>query len=118
VVWQRYKPPLVETRYVVELDKLTPAGQSPSVVYLYARVDAPQAMQGSLVLRSDAAVKLFLDGQSVFARHRHRRPGPLRIPIALRAGSNNLLLKLEHTGGEGRLIAQLETPEPVSITLP
>ncbi len=110
--WRPYKPPFAGDQYVVELEKLTSAGRKPAVTYLYARLDSPRSQGASISLQSDAAVKIFLNGKAVFSRHRH----PVRaasIPIRLASGPNDLLLKLEHQGGEGRMTVLVASSAPL-----
>ena len=120
LTWQRYKSPVVENEYFVEFDRLTSAGSGAFVAYLYTNVESPSAQSTTLALRSKAAVKVFLNGQVIFSQHRHplSKHGAIRVTLPLRAGKNDLMLKLERSESGGELTAQLESGEAVTPSVP
>jgi hypothetical protein len=73
------------------------------VHYYFNRIIAASERQMELSLGSDDAIKVFLNGAEVFGNDVRRGVGPdqERITIDLQQGSNDLLIKIINTGGNG-----------------
>ncbi len=79
----------------------TPAIPENSAAYFYRKVIAANAQEVSISLGSDDAIKVFLNGQQVFANNAARGPAPDqdKTSLALKKGENHLTLKIVNAGG-------------------
>jgi len=70
------------------------------VAYAVATVTAKRAAEALLTLGSNDGAKVWVNGEQVYAKHigRGARPHDERIPIRLREGPNQVLLKVENWG--------------------
>lgn len=78
------------------LDLLGLWGGEQKVAYLRTAVKAEQDRDVTLELGSDDGIKVWLNGQVVFANNTARAaaPGEERVPVHLKAGWNTLMLKV------------------------
>ncbi len=79
----------------------TPAIPGNSAAYFYRTVTAAKAQEVMVSLGSDDAIKVFLNGNQVFANNVSRGPAPDqdKAKLALTEGDNHLLLKIVNAGG-------------------
>jgi hypothetical protein len=77
-------------------------GADNAVAYLRARLWSAQAQQATLRLGSDDGVKVWFNGALVHSHNAFRgvTPDQDRVPVALREGLNDLLLKVTNGGGD------------------
>jgi predicted phosphodiesterase len=70
------------------------------VAYAAATVTAKRAADALLTLGSNDGAKVWVNGEQVYAKHigRGARPHDERIPVKLREGPNQVLLKVENWG--------------------
>lgn len=106
--WRDVPDPGAASGYV-DFSAFFPVG-SPAVAYARTTVHAPEDRDALLVLGSDDAIKVFLDGREVFAKRVHRGASrdQDRLPLRLRRGANVLLFKVENYVGGWGLFARLE----------
>jgi hypothetical protein len=92
----------------VNLAALYP-GQENCVAYLKARIIAPEAAFGALLLGSDDGVKAWLNGEVVHSNNVDRGEVPDQdvAPVRLRQGANELLLKVSQGGGGWSVTARI-----------
>lgn len=105
IAWQKIERPLVAgasvtDEFAIDLNKVCGASDN-AVAYALTYLHAPAAQEAVLALGSDDGVQVWLNGAEI---HRKRlvRPYGARqdfVPLALRAGSNTLLLKVSQGAG-------------------
>ena len=91
------------------------------VTYHAVAVNSPADQQGTLLIGSEDAVKVWVNGQQIHQNFVRRSPAQLgqdKVVIQLKRGDNVLLVKLEQVSGGGGLIAALRTEQPVSFERP
>jgi alpha-mannosidase len=83
--------------------------RTPGVAYAFARVNIPSAREAFLNARSDDGVRIWLNGKMVLDQHKGRSIGQEEdhVRIALRAGDNRLLAKVDQGGGDWGLVVGL-----------
>lgn len=88
------------------------------VRYLYRTVTFPEARTLPIEVRADGLFRLWVNGQLVGERRHEEAPGegPLQITAFLRAGENQLLLKLVTVQGASYLSFTPELGRPESLT--
>ncbi len=93
-------------------------GGSSRVAYLRCMVDCPTAQDAVLELGSDDGVKAWLNGELVHANDARRavKAGSDRADVSLRAGPNQLLLKVTQAAGEWGAVARFVTPAGEQIS--
>jgi hypothetical protein len=95
----------VEWKAVTPADQVNLAGLFPGaencVAYLRTHLIAPEESSGALLLGSDDGVKAWLNGKLVHSNNidRGQAVDQDAAPIKLRAGKNELLLKISQGGG-------------------
>jgi hypothetical protein len=94
-----WKPMTARQDGYVDLLAVKPSDRA--VAYAAATVTARRATKTLLTLGSNDGAKVWVNGQQVYAKHagRSARPNEDTIPIALREGPNQVLLKVENLGG-------------------
>lgn len=96
-------------------------GQVLGVHYYFNRIIAASARQIELSLGSDDAIKVFLNGSEVFGNDVRRgvAADQERITIDLQQGSNDLLIKIINTGGNGGIYFQrgVETVDGMPLSV-
>jgi hypothetical protein len=87
--------------------------------YLRTRVVSPRARAARLEIGSDDGVKVWLNGQPVHANNAARglKAGDDKVPVQLREGDNDLLVKVTQGGGEWGLCLRVAGPEGEGIEL-
>jgi hypothetical protein len=87
--------------------------QDLAVMYLRARVWSPRAQPALLLLGSDDGVTAWLNGRRVheIIIGRAARPDEDRVPVELREGWNELMLKIHNNGGDWMAYARLNAPD-------
>ena len=80
-----------------------------TAVYLYCELVAAQATNANLLVGSDDSVRVVLNGQPAFRYCGQRSISPDQncVPVALRRGTNTLLLRVDNYVGDGGLVARL-----------
>jgi len=80
----------------------------PGVAYAFCRVVSPNDQPALVLVRSNDGVRVWLNGEEVHSVHRGRgvdEGEADRVPVALRAGPNNVLVKVDQgAGGWGQLV--------------
>jgi len=93
-----WKPSPVSDRVI--LSELFP-GQENCVAYLRTRIIAPEELSAMLLMGSDDGVKAWLNGEVVHSNNVDR--GEVvdqdAVPIKLKKGTNELMLKISQGGG-------------------
>ncbi len=79
------------------------------VAYALAKVDAKSAVEVPILLGSDDAAAVWINGKQVHRQHLHRSPRPAQdlIIAKLQQGVNDILIKVDQTGGDWGLYLQL-----------
>lgn len=69
--------------------------------YLYKRIESPTDQQVRIALGSDDGIAVFLNGERIFENNAVRSAGPDQdfTVLPLKAGANDLLLKITNLGG-------------------
>jgi putative membrane-bound dehydrogenase-like protein len=90
------------------------------ITYHAVAVNSPADQQGTLLIGSEDAVKVWVNGEQVHSNfvRRSAQPGQDEVVIQLRRGDNTLMVKLEQVSAGGALIAALRTEQPVSFERP
>ncbi len=90
-------------------------GDRDGIAYLGAVIDAPTDGNWILHLGHDGGVRVFIDGQPVFAEPKTVNPavpGRSSIPVALTAGRHELMLAFDTAAGRGwGIFACFESPK-------
>lgn len=84
-----------------------------AVAYAAAYLESPEELSASLALGSDDGAAVWLNGVEVF-RKQIGRPYSSRqdrIPVTLKKGRNELLVKVSQGGGDWGLCVHVETPD-------
>ncbi len=91
-----------------------------AVAYAYTNITAPRDMEADLLLGSDDGVKVWLNGEVVHVNQVRRpiREDQDRVRLALRKGSNPLLIKVDEGVGDWGFKARIVDPEGVLIVDP
>ena len=94
------------------IDLNTAIGGQDRAVYVRTWVFVAEAGQALLLLGSDDGIKAWLNGAQVFAKDAVRgvTRDQERVPVVLRKGWNQLLLKVAQGWGEWGFTARLRTP--------
>jgi hypothetical protein len=73
-----------------------------AVAYLRATIWSPREQKATLLLGSDDGVKVWLNGKMIHAKNVARgvSPDEDKVPVALREGANELLLKVTNGAGD------------------
>jgi hypothetical protein len=97
---------------MVPLSSLFP-DQGGCAAYLKTTVTAPQDMDAVLLLASDDGIKAWLNGEVVHANNIDLGAVADQdmVPVRLKAGANELLLKVTQGGGGWAACARLVSPE-------
>lgn len=94
-----------------------PDCNSDAVVYLHREIECIQPMQLPISLGSDDSLTVWLNGQKLLAENVGRAcaPDQNRAILKLKAGKNNLLLKIGQGGGEWAFYFRIAAtiPQPV-----
>ncbi len=82
-------------------------------VYLYHMVEAKEPAAMGLLLGSDDTLTVWLNGEKLLEKDvaRAAAPDQDRVPIALKAGKNHLLIKVCNHGGPWAVYVRPEFPE-------
>lgn len=103
--------------FFVDFHKIFGSTHTHAVAYAQTYLHSPRAMSARLAIGSDDGIAVWLNGKEI-----HRNPAgrgylPKQdiVPIALRRGSNALLLKISQDEGEWGFCAHLETPDAMPI---
>ena len=91
------------------------------VTYHAVAVNSPADQQATLLIGSEDAVKVWVNGHQVHQHFVRRNPAELgqdKVAIQLERGGNLLMVKLEQISGGGALIAALRIEQPVSFARP
>jgi putative heme-binding domain-containing protein len=117
IEWKAVKPALVEGRYALDIQKLSPLEPVQAIFYLSAQIDSPQAQEARFEVENAAGIKVFLNGQVIHQgrQRRNAHTAIARAPLVL--GHNALLIKIERAASEARLSVQLEAPQPVQLVV-
>jgi len=109
VQWQLMPPGDPAQPWLIRLDALF--GGSNRVAYLKTIVRSQSHQQLMLELGSDDGVKAWLNGQLVHANNVNRgcTPGEDKVKVALKKGTNTLLLKITQGGGGWNACARFRT---------
>lgn len=88
------------------------------VGYAWTELETPQALTGWLGIGSDDGLKIWLNGELVHDRwvRRISRIDDDIVPLKLRAGKNQLLIKIQNATGDWSFISRLrvKAPDPKS----
>jgi hypothetical protein len=89
---------LVSEDNMVDLTQLTEEHDDRKIAYLWAQIDMPEDRAGTLGIGSDDGVKVWLNGELVHNNWMHRivRADNDRVPVTLRKGKNELVLKVQN----------------------
>jgi len=95
------------------VDFKVPMPRDNAVVYVKANIISDKAQPILLLLNSDDGVKAWLNGKLVHANNANRPAyvDPDKVPAALNAGPNQLLLKITQNSGGWGAAARLRAPD-------
>jgi hypothetical protein len=87
------------------------------VSFLYCEIEAPADLSATVLLGTDDACKLFLNGSHVFGHRRHdpATPGRDQVPVLLRKGKNTVLLKINNGNGAHGFYFAVSSAEPLKM---
>jgi hypothetical protein len=93
----------------IDLKELVKEDGEYKVAYLWAQIDMPQDRVGALGIGSDDGVKVWLNGELIHANWVLREvvEDNDRIPVHFRKGKNQLVLKIQSTGGPFKFCCRL-----------
>jgi Protein of unknown function (DUF1553)/Protein of unknown function (DUF1549)/Planctomycete cytochrome C len=88
--------------------------------YLYRTIYAPTARKVTLTLGSSEAIRLWLNGEQVFASEDRKmlRKNEVQKVLSLDAGDNELLLKVVSFGDKSRFFFKLDEAQPGGASFP
>ncbi len=80
-----------------------------ATAYLYGRLVVPTAVNASFLIGTDDGTKIILNGQVIhrFARQRSALNDTEEVVLPLRAGSNELLIRIDNYVGTGGFVGRL-----------
>jgi putative heme-binding domain-containing protein len=89
------------------------------VGYFATQIVAPQDESARLLIGSDDAAKVWLNGENILTDETTRpcQLGDDNVPIKLKKGPNLLLCKLRQGQGDSAISAAVAVPQPVSFSL-
>ncbi len=97
-----YEWALFESEYgIVDLTQLSEENNDLKIAYLWAQIDMPEEITGTLGIGSDDGIKIWLNGELVHENWLHREVAPDddRVPVTFRKGKNQLVLKVQNALG-------------------
>ncbi|MBI4582510.1 MAG: hypothetical protein HY717_00560 [Planctomycetes bacterium] len=94
-------------------------GSDRSVTYFFAALQSPKDQEAEVHLGSDDGVKVWLNGNLAHANHVHRAASPDQdsFRVRLKAGRNELLVKVDNGDGPTGLYFTIEAEEAVKPEL-
>ena len=89
-----------------------------ALVYLHRQILCRRAMELPITLGSDDGLAVFLNGQRILANNTQRAcaPDQERVTLKLRAGKNDLLLKITQGGGDWAFYFQPQRKVPPAVS--
>lgn len=113
-VWRAGKFP---DGQVHNLALFRPDCNSDAVVYLHRQIDCTRPMELQVSLGSDDSLTVWLNGQRLLAENVARAcaPDQNHVVLKLKAGKNDLLLKIGQGGGEWAYYFQVAGPIPQPV---
>jgi hypothetical protein len=104
---------------VVNLAKLFPTDKSNAVVYLHHEFESTHEFKLPLSLGSDDTCSVFFNGKRVLHENHERAAAPdqYRPELSVKAGKNQLLIKIAQYGGGWEVYASPELPDIVSASV-
>jgi putative membrane-bound dehydrogenase-like protein len=98
VTWRTVKP---DGQGYVDLQAFFAPDSNNIVSYLYRDVDSPAEQEATILLGTDDAAKLWVNGALVYTNRQHRAAAPEQeeVKVKLKKGVNRILLKI--TNGDG-----------------
>ncbi|OWK44350.1 PQQ-dependent sugar dehydrogenase [Fimbriiglobus ruber] len=116
--WKEF--PKFKLGEIVDLAPLFPANaRTDAVVYLYLEFDSPKAFTLPLSLGSDDTLSVFTNGTRVLHED-HTRPAAAdqaRVDMKVKAGKNQLLIKIGQYAGGWEVYVSPETPSVLPATI-
>lgn len=87
------------------------------VAYALAKIEAKEPAEVPILLGSDDAAAVWVNGKEVHREHLHRSPRPAQdlIIAKLQQGVNDILIKVDQTGGDWGLYLQLVDKDRILI---
>ncbi len=101
---------MLESHYgIIDLSQLTEGNNNYTISYVWAQIDMPEDKKGILGIGSDDGVKVWLNGELIHETWMHRTVGidNDRVPVSLRKGKNQLVLKIQNSLGYSGLCCRL-----------
>jgi hypothetical protein len=118
VRWQQVRrdvrtPTDVTGEFRVNLEEVFGGRRPNAVAYALAYLHAPAATSAVLALGANDGLVVWLNGRPVYrnAEYRAYLSRQQRVPVQLKAGTNTLLLKLNHGTGPWLLCVHVETAD-------
>ena len=98
VGWLRVKP---DEKGYVDLRAFLGKDSPNSVSYVYREIESPADQEARVLLGTDGASKLWVNGREVYNNRQHRPalPEAASVAVSLKKGRNRLLLKLSNGDG-------------------
>ncbi|HEY1186333.1 MAG TPA: hypothetical protein VGE74_01690 [Gemmata sp.] len=117
VAWKEY--PGFKPGQVVDLQKLFPRVRTNAVVYLYHTFESPRAFKLPLSFGSDDYISVFVNGTRVLHEQHVRAAAPDQdfVTADIKAGTNEILIKVCQEAGQWAVYANPELPEIVPATI-
>lgn len=90
-----------DSRGYIDLARIDPANKDQSISYAKATVKSPDAREVVYTFGSDDGAVVFLNGEKIYVDASQHGPDPLQHVgvLGLRAGLNEILVKVENGGG-------------------
>jgi putative membrane-bound dehydrogenase-like protein len=111
VHWRTVKP---NAEGYVDLRALYGADGDAIISYLVREIESPADQEATLLLGTDDAAKLWLNGELVYTNRQHRPAAPEqdKVTVKLKKGKNTILLKITNgDGGHGFYFSILSAEE-------
>jgi hypothetical protein len=115
--WSQYKA--FELGKVLELASLTPGDKDYGVMYLVHEFESERTFKLPLSLGSDDSCTVFFNGKRILHEDQEKAAAPdqFRTVLDVKAGKNQLLLKIGQYGGGWEVWASPELPDVVPDTI-
>jgi putative membrane-bound dehydrogenase-like protein len=114
VQWQKLK---VNSKGYVDLRAWLKNEADDTLSYAHCEIDSPMAQKASILLGTDDAARLWINGKLVYSNDLHRAaiPEQDQVQVNLKQGRNTLLLKISNGDGDHGFYLSIVSEQPVSL---
>jgi len=115
--WKEYKG--FRLGEILDLATLFPTDKDNAVVYLLHEFESDRAFKLPVSLGSDDTCSVFFNGKRLLHEDHERpaEPGQYRVDLNVKAGKNQLLVKIGQYGGGWEVVVGPELPDIVPATI-